>query len=151
MSSASDLTNTFTGMSLGEKKMCKDAIAGDEYSGAVKSLSGLGMTLVVDSASVGKYVTGDNRKYLNLVYKQWAVEHAATIVTFCKNADYKEALCDAVTTVLIVFEKENDSNGDKATYSIASKTLRIVLNGYYTAGHSPEADRYLTKFLEKAL
>ena len=144
-----DLTNDLTGWSLGEKKIIKDAIASDDYSGAIKILEGLGFQLIVDTPSAAKYLTGSNRKYPALIYSKYGKEYTAEISKFCSNADYKEALGDAIKTVMICFEKEPDGKGKKATYNIKDKQLNIVLNGEYLC-HSADTIE-LKKFLEKSL
>jgi len=146
---AADPTLDVTGWTLGEKKVIKDAVATDEFKKAVASMSDLGFKLQVDTPSICKNLTDDNRKYPQMVYTKFGVEYAAELVKFCSNADYKEALGEACNTVVICMEKAPDSNGTRATYTLKDKTLRIILNGYFLCYSTDPSN--LTKFLENSL
>jgi len=151
MSSAasSDPTSDVTGWSLGEKKVLKDSIASDEYKKAVQSVTDLGFRYQIDTPSICKNLTDDNRKYPQMIYTKFGVDYAAELVKFCGNADFKEALTGAVNLITICMEKAPDSNGVRATYSIKDKNLRIVLNGYFLCYSSDPEN--LSKWLENNL
>jgi hypothetical protein len=68
--------------------------------------------------------------------------------SFCSNADYKEAVCDAANKFVLDCDK-NDNNGPRYHYELKDKTIFCHFNASWL-GYSSDCAT-LSAFLEKAL
>jgi len=112
-SDAKSLSNDLTGWTLGEKKLIKEGQTA-QWTVCTDKLKKLGMTLWldVDMPQLLKSTTlttpadqyGDRKKvreYVGEVFNKFLPSFVDSVVGFCGNPDYKEALSEAVKKVVL--------------------------------------------------
>jgi len=147
-SAATTLVTDLTGFALGEKKSIKEATT-KHWEPAAKKLSEWGYTSDLDMPAWQTHSKDTaRREYICKVFEQVVTEYVAELGKFLGNADYKEALGDAVKKVVFTCDCFDD-NKPRASYEIKDKTLFIKCNcSWLSYSVNPEE---LTKFLEKSL
>jgi len=147
-----------TGWALGEKKTIKDSITKD-FDQVKAAFEKLGFGIDVDLPAFAAAVSGESnwmkaqaKKNIGELFPHVVKQFVEAIAEFCGNADYKEALKDAVKSVLVTFQSEcKDSKGAKGAFEIKDKVLIMTYQSYYAGTFASFDKEAVKKFLEKAL
>jgi len=156
-SEAKSLFDDMSGYNLGEKKAWKDFKAAS-WADVSKPFTSVGISYDINigslqTISAGKDLRTDTARAVDGLNKYTFAEYATVFTKFCSNADFKEAVCDAVKSVVFEWDVYDESK-PRVKFEIKDKVLHIVLNAAYSEPRywsDPHSSTTLSDFLEKSL
>jgi hypothetical protein len=140
-----------TGLSLGEKKIVKDAVA-KSIDPLVTKFKAVGLTLDVDIAAITKLMTevsfDKSKSYILLGTSIPQIGEG--ILKWMENPDFKEALVDAAPKLIFSAKKYSDGRADVV---LANKVVTVFISHDYLQSQFDASDvtYSVTSKLEKLL
>ncbi len=152
----SELSRTYTGLNLGEKKNCKDNISYLEtLEKTVSTHSGGKCSFVMDFPSFIEAHKKNSIDTANIGYNMYGYNCYrlnAEIDSFCGNPDYKEAFTDSFSQVVMKCDVDAKLDDKEIKLKIDGKTLNVLLTPFHcSAGGIGDFSGQFGSKLEKLL
>jgi hypothetical protein len=110
------------------------------------------MTLSVDWPSFAANMIEGDKEWAGVVYERWVTAISAALIAICKDSsDYKEAIAEAASSVLIVGVPTTDGNGDRYQLSFENKVLIVKFDCYCSMRSESDTQSDFEKILGKIL
>ncbi len=86
-----------------------------------------------DLPSFAANVSEEDKEYAGCIYERWVTAVSAALIEICKNSsDFREAICEAATSVVLVGLPRSGDDSDKMfQLSFENKVLVAKFDCYY--------------------